>query len=210
MTGSLRIFVLQNIYKYEQGIPGWIWRTGAHHGPAFCRMKAYGNAIVNEIKARVGRDVNLRRFMLAVSPGRQRVCKVQNGWLRPTFGVGDGNAFSPLPMRVWRHAPCGWKNRAWTSGNWFRNWKWSVCNKKNKRSPKFAFRFLEWFCPPLYEGIEGDLKEAFENDVQLDGIGRAKLRLTWNAIMFSGPAIILRNKFGIKLLNSMMLKIIPP
>ncbi|MFN8334792.1 MAG: ABC transporter permease [Cyclobacteriaceae bacterium] len=73
--------------------------------------------------------------------------------------------------------------------------------------PKFAFRFLEWFCPPaLYEGIEGDLKEAFENDVQLDGIGRAKLRLTWNVIMFFRPAIILRNKFGIKLLNSMMLR----
>ena len=39
--------------------------------------------------------------------------------------------------------------------------------EKNVRPPRFAIRFLRWFCPPnLYEGIEGDLLQQFEKDVE--------------------------------------------
>ena len=34
---------------------------------------------------------------------------------------------------------------------------------KKPLPPTSALRFLEWFCPPkLYEGIEGDLLEQFQ------------------------------------------------
>lgn len=63
----------------------------------------------------------------------------------------------------------------------------------NKR---FWFRFLEWFCPPsLYEGIEGDLLEAYELNVAEKGVGTATRRLAWNVIRFFRPGIIFRNKF---------------
>jgi len=63
----------------------------------------------------------------------------------------------------------------------------------NKR---FWFRLLEWFCPPsLYEGIEGDLLEAYELDLEEKGRGAANRRLAWNVIKFFRPGIIFRNKF---------------
>jgi putative ABC transport system permease protein len=38
-------------------------------------------------------------------------------------------------------------------------------NQKDKSPPRLALRFLAWFCPPrLYEGIEDDLVERFEED----------------------------------------------
>jgi putative ABC transport system permease protein len=46
--------------------------------------------------------------------------------------------------------------------------------------PELGLRFLAWFCPPaLYEGIEGDLCEQFEEDVKTSGarIARRKVCL---------------------------------
>ncbi len=58
-------------------------------------------------------------------------------------------------------------------------------------------RFLRWFCPPaLYEGIEGDLLEKFEEDVKLLGGKSAKRKLAINALKFCRPGIIFRNKFS--------------
>lgn len=72
--------------------------------------------------------------------------------------------------------------------------------------PKRALRFLQWFCPPaLYEGIEGDLLEAFEDDVKEVGVKKARQRLTWNVLRFFRPEIILRNRFSIQLFNTIML-----
>lgn len=67
----------------------------------------------------------------------------------------------------------------------------------NKVQPsKYAHRFLEWFCPSrLYEGIEGDLVEQFEEDVKSLGVRNAKRRFIWNVIKFFRPEIILKNKF---------------
>lgn len=62
---------------------------------------------------------------------------------------------------------------------------------------KFWFQFLAWFCPAqLYEGIEGDLLEQFEKDVEEEGVKKAKRKLTWNTIRFFRPGIVLRNKFS--------------
>ena len=59
-----------------------------------------------------------------------------------------------------------------------------------------ALRFLRWFCPEnLYESIEGDLLEKFDEDVAESGADRARRKLFWNVINFFRPGIIFRNKF---------------
>ena len=70
---------------------------------------------------------------------------------------------------------------------------------------KFWFRFLEWFCPPaLYEGIEGDLLESYEEDVKERGAGSANRRLALNVLKFFRPGIILRNRFKVELISTIM------
>jgi putative ABC transport system permease protein len=70
----------------------------------------------------------------------------------------------------------------------------------------FALRFLRWFCPTdLYEGIEGDLLERFDEDVEIVGEKRASRRMLWNAINFFRPAIIFRNKFRLQLIPNVMI-----
>lgn len=67
-------------------------------------------------------------------------------------------------------------------------------------------RFLEWFCPPqLYEGIEGDLLEQFERDQKLMGEKQANKKLFWSVLKFFRPEIILRNRFTIQLINTIMI-----
>jgi putative ABC transport system permease protein len=71
--------------------------------------------------------------------------------------------------------------------------------------PKHASRFLEWFCPPeLYEGIEGDLVEQFNQDVAEKGEKRAKRIFIWNVLKFFRLEVILRNKFSGQLINTIM------
>ncbi|HEY5824548.1 MAG TPA: ABC transporter permease [Cyclobacteriaceae bacterium] len=68
-------------------------------------------------------------------------------------------------------------------------------------------RLLEWFCPPsLYEGIEGDLVEQYEEDVKFSGEKIAKKRLMIGVLRFFRPAIILRNRFTFQLINTVMLR----
>lgn len=65
-----------------------------------------------------------------------------------------------------------------------------------QKPPRFALRFLEWFCPSaLYEGIEGDLIECFELDAKVHGPASAKRRFVWNVFRFFRSGIFLRNKF---------------
>jgi len=72
----------------------------------------------------------------------------------------------------------------------------SLSMNKHK-PPLLALRFLAWFCPPsLYESIEGDLLEQFEEDVQNLDVTRAKRKLLWNVIKFFRLGILLRNKFS--------------
>jgi putative ABC transport system permease protein len=72
--------------------------------------------------------------------------------------------------------------------------------------PQLAHRFLRWFCPPeLFEGIEGDLLEEFENDLKERGITKARRRFVFNTINFFRPSIILRNKFRFSLMQNHMI-----
>src|ERR1700759_1616856 len=67
----------------------------------------------------------------------------------------------------------------------------------------FALRLLSAFCPPqLYESIEGDLLEQFDEDAARMGKARAKRRLLINVIKFITPGIILRNQFSNHLMNT--------
>src|ERR1051325_2343456 len=71
--------------------------------------------------------------------------------------------------------------------------------------PKILTRFLERFCPPqLLEGIEGDLVEQFYLDLETHGPSIAKRRLAWNVIRFFRLQILLRNRYTVKLINSIM------
>ncbi|WP_276372393.1 ABC transporter permease [Chryseolinea sp. H1M3-3] len=79
--------------------------------------------------------------------------------------------------------------------------------EKNIRPPRFALRFLRWFCPgDLYESIEGDLLEEFENDLRLCSIQKARRRFAWNVIKFFRPEIVFRNKFSSELNEVYMLQ----
>lgn len=60
---------------------------------------------------------------------------------------------------------------------------------------RWTVGFVRWFCPgSLAEGIEGDLLEAYDNDVVTHGRRIASRRLMWSALKFFRPSIILRNK----------------
>ncbi len=73
------------------------------------------------------------------------------------------------------------------------------------RAVRYTMRFLNWFCPPeLYEGIEGDLLEQFDYDLQHSGLEKAKRNLIWNMLKFFRPGIFMRNRFTIQLINTIM------
>src|SRR5688572_17296739 len=85
----------------------------------------------------------------------------------------------------------------------------------SKKLQESALQFLRWFCPPnLYEGIEGDLLEQYQNDVLSAGPGlsddqkerRARRRFVLGVLRFFRPGIILRNKFSSQLMQTTMLK----
>jgi putative ABC transport system permease protein len=81
-----------------------------------------------------------------------------------------------------------------------------MSSERNLQPPKLALRFLAWFCPPsLYESIEGDLLEQFEEDVKTVSEKKAKQRFIWNTIKFFKPEIFLRNKFSIELIQMIMI-----
>jgi len=82
--------------------------------------------------------------------------------------------------------------------------------------PRAPLRFLRWFCPPhLHEGIEGDVLERFDNDIDAamrqEGAVRARLlrKARWNILLnilsFFRPSIILRNRFSYEITFAMML-----
>jgi putative ABC transport system permease protein len=67
-------------------------------------------------------------------------------------------------------------------------------------------RLLARFCPPaLYEGIEGDLREQYERDLQKHGKSGAGRRLAFGVLKFFRPGIMMRNKVSTKLIDTIML-----
>jgi putative ABC transport system permease protein len=76
---------------------------------------------------------------------------------------------------------------------------------RNVQPPGLLIRLLERFCPPqLLEGIEGDLVEQFYSDAELHGPTVARHKFTWNVLKFFRLEIIARNRFVIKLINTIM------
>src|SRR5260221_7418698 len=70
----------------------------------------------------------------------------------------------------------------------------------------FILRTYKKLCPPeLYEGIEGDLIERFEEDSKTFGRQKARTKFIFHTLKFFKPDIILRNKFSIQLINLIML-----
>lgn len=77
---------------------------------------------------------------------------------------------------------------------------------KSIQPPQWVINFLHWFCPDhLLECVLGDLLEQFDADVEEYGEKRAKRRFVWNVINFFRPGIIFRNKFKLKIINTIML-----
>jgi putative ABC transport system permease protein len=55
--------------------------------------------------------------------------------------------------------------------------------------PNWSLRFLRWFCPPaLYESVEGDLLETFDEDVEKNGIRirQPKIYIQYAPILSAG------------------------
>jgi putative ABC transport system permease protein len=70
----------------------------------------------------------------------------------------------------------------------------------NQLITRIIVQTFAWFCPSsLYESIEGDLMEQFEEDVKLVGEKRAKRRFVWNVLKFFRSGILLRNKLSVQL-----------
>lgn len=73
--------------------------------------------------------------------------------------------------------------------------------------PQYALKLLAWFCPPdLYEGIEGDLLEQFQEDARLSTPATARCRFVTNVCRFFRPGIILRNRFSLSTIHYSMIR----
>ena len=80
-------------------------------------------------------------------------------------------------------------------------------NRKIEDPPRWAFRFLRWFCrPEMVEDIEGDLMERYHTKVSKDGTFKANGYLTRQVLLLFRPGIIDYRKLGFLQNNSGMLK----
>src|SRR5579864_8047238 len=77
---------------------------------------------------------------------------------------------------------------------------------KNSIEKSFILWVFRNLCPDkLYEGIEGDLTELYEEEVKLFGERKAKRRFVFHTLKFIRPGIFLRNEFSIQLTSFIML-----
>ncbi|KYG75246.1 ABC transporter permease [Roseivirga spongicola] len=80
---------------------------------------------------------------------------------------------------------------------------------KNKKTipPKWADRFLEWYCKPsLFEDLQGDLYEHFYRHIEDKGIRKAKLIFVLNVFKFFKPYTVKKLNFLNKLTQFIMFK----
>jgi putative ABC transport system permease protein len=71
--------------------------------------------------------------------------------------------------------------------------------------PRIPLKLLQRFCPPqLLESIEGDLVQQFYDDLEVSGVSIARRNFAWNVARFFRLEILLRNRFAIKLINTIM------
>ncbi|NJN42692.1 MAG: FtsX-like permease family protein [Flammeovirgaceae bacterium] len=80
-------------------------------------------------------------------------------------------------------------------------------NEPKHTPPQWVLNFVRWICPPqLFESVEGDLLEQFKIDIEhIGNYKKAKRKFIWNALAFCRPGIVLRNRFTLQLINTIML-----
>lgn len=77
---------------------------------------------------------------------------------------------------------------------------------RNTRPPRWAERFLEWYCKPsLLEDLQGDLQEYFERNVALKGPFRARLIYIADVLKFLRPYTVRKPRFTNFLTNWIMI-----
>lgn len=82
----------------------------------------------------------------------------------------------------------------------------SPSDNQRNHSLDYWLQLLQRFCPSdLYEGIEGDLLEQFDADVQAVGVKKANRRFVWHVLKFLRPGILLRNRFTLNLITTIMI-----
>lgn len=76
----------------------------------------------------------------------------------------------------------------------------------NHRPPKWADRFLRWYCNPLFiEEIEGDIYELFDRRVEIQNPKVAKLKFIWDVFRFFRWSNIKRINSKFRTMNQFML-----
>ena len=77
---------------------------------------------------------------------------------------------------------------------------------KNIEPPRWAQRFLEWYCrPELLEDLQGDLNEFFERNITLKGIRKAKWIYVFDVLKFFRLYTIRKPEFINFLINFIMI-----
>ncbi|MGE0770086.1 MAG: ABC transporter permease [Cyclobacteriaceae bacterium] len=80
-------------------------------------------------------------------------------------------------------------------------------NRSDHTPPRWANRFLEWYCnPELLEQIQGDVYEIYDRDIRNRSARIANLKFTWNVIRFFRWSNIKRNKTTYASNSSAMIK----
>jgi putative ABC transport system permease protein len=76
----------------------------------------------------------------------------------------------------------------------------------NERPPRWAQRFIEWYCKPeVVEDLLGDLNEYFERNVQSRGVRRAKIIYIADAFRFLRTYTVRRPNFVNVFINWIMI-----
>ncbi len=78
---------------------------------------------------------------------------------------------------------------------------------KSVHPPKLALRFFRWYCrPKLADDIEGDLIEAYQEELRISGKKTADFKFTLEVLMLFRPGIIRSAKGEININQYAMLK----
>ncbi len=76
----------------------------------------------------------------------------------------------------------------------------------NQAPPKWAERFLKWYCNPVYlEEIEGDIYELFDRRIETEQPKTAKIKFIWDVIRFFRWANIKRSNSKFYTMNQLVL-----
>jgi len=112
--------------------------------------------------------------------------QIEDGWRHPTPVGEDANASLPSQCRLaMLRAIKEMRTDLWKTYPSTKDCR-AISYVPTKRPTAFGPSLFKVFCPShLYEGIEGDLLEAFDADVALVGARMARRRFVYQASGFS-------------------------